>query len=170
MPISCDVAAHQLVFDDSVMVEFDTNFKVNPPFRSPDDLAGLWAGLADGTIDAIVSDHTPQDAESKNLEFDQAEFGMIGLETVFSAVITHNRELPLAQIMAKLTTQPRRILRLPDVSVAEGQVASLTLFDPTDTWTYERTASKSNNSPFLGQTLTGRIVGTVHRGQFIAAI
>lgn len=168
MPISCDVAAHQLVFDDSIMVEFDTNFKVNPPFRSTDDLAGLWAGLADGTIDAIVSDHTPQDAESKNLEFDQAEFGMIGLETVFSVIITHNRDLPLAQIIAKLTTQPRHILRLPDVSVAEGQVASLTLFDPTATWTYERTVSKSKNSPFLGKTLTGRVVGTVHRGQFIA--
>ncbi len=169
MPISCDVAAHQLVFDDSVMVEFDTNLKVNPPFRSTNDLAGLWAGLADGTIDAIVSDHTPQDSESKNLEFDQADFGIIGLETVFSAVITYNRELPLAQLVAKLTTQPRHILRLPELLIAEGEVASLTLFDPTATWTYERTASKSKNSPFLGHTLTGRVVGTVHRGQFIAA-
>ncbi|MDB5240642.1 MAG: dihydroorotase [Spirosoma sp.] len=170
MPVSCDVAAHQLVFDDSVMVDFDTNYKVNPPFRSTDDLAGLWAGLADGTIDAIVSDHTPQDAESKNVEFDQAEFGIIGLETVFSAVMTHNQHLPLAQIVAKLTTQPRHILRLPAVSVEEGQAASLTLFDPTATWTYERTVSKSKNSPFLGQTLTGRVVGTVHRGQFNAVL
>ena len=92
-PVSCDVAAHQLVFDDSALADFDTNLKVNPPFRSPDDVAALWAGLADGTIDAIVSDHTPQDAESKNLEFDQAEFGIIGLETVFGITITHNREL-----------------------------------------------------------------------------
>ena len=170
MPVSCDVAAHQLVFDDSAMAEFDTTFKVNPPFRSADDVAGLWAGLADDTIDAIVSDHTPQDSESKNVEFDQAEFGVTGLETLFSAVVTHNQGLSLAQIVGKLTARPRQILRLPAVSVAEGQVATLTLFDPAGTWTYERTLSKSKNSPFLGQTLTGRIVGTVRQGQLNLAV
>lgn len=85
VPVSCDVAAHQLVFDASALAGFDTNLKVNPPFRSVDDVAALWSGLADGTIDAIVSDHTPHDAESKQLEFDQAEFGVTGLETVFAA-------------------------------------------------------------------------------------
>lgn len=166
LPVSCDVAAHQLVFDDSALAGFDTNLKVNPPFRSADDVAALWAGLADGTIDAIVSDHSPQDAESKNLEFDQAEFGIIGLETVFAAAITHNRNLSLTQLIDKLTHRPRQILRLPAVTIAEGQPASLTLFDPTGTWTYSRTASKSKNSPFLGQTLTGRVIGTAHQGQF----
>jgi len=170
MPVSCDVAAHQLVFNDSVMAGFDKNLKVKPPFRSTDDVAGLWAGLADNTIDAIVSDHTPQDSESKNLEFDQAEFGIIGLETVFSAVMTHNQGLSLTQIVTKLTARPRQILRLPAISVAEGQVASLTLFDPTGTRTYDRMLSKSKNSPFLGQTLTGRVVGTVHQGQFNPAV
>lgn len=170
MPVSCDVAAHQLVFDDSALAEFDTNMKVNPPFRSAEDVAALWAGLADDTIDAIVSDHTPQDSESKNLEFDQAEFGVTGLETLFSAVITHNQNLSLGQIVAKLTARPRQVLRLPAVSVAEGQVASLTLFDPAGTWTYERTLSKSKNSPFLGQTLTGRVVGTVHQGLYHPAV
>lgn len=170
MPISCDVAAHQLVFDDSVMAGFDTNLKVNPPFRSVDDVAALWAGLADDTIDAIVSDHSPQDAESKNLEFDQAEFGMTGLETVFAAVTSKNKTIPLATLVAKITARPRQILRLPALTVAEGQVASLTLFDPTGTWTFDRTLSKSKNSPFLGQTLTGRVVGTVHQGQFTPAV
>ncbi|RYF45367.1 MAG: dihydroorotase, partial [Cytophagaceae bacterium] len=165
-PVSCDVAAHQLVFDDSALAGFDTNLKVNPPFRLPDDVAALWSGLADGTIDAIVSDHTPQDAESKNLEFDQAEFGVTGLETVFASTITHNRELSLSQLIDKLTIRPRHILRLPALSIAEGQPGSLTLFDPTGIWTYDRTHSKSKNSPFLGQTLTGRVIGTVHRGQF----
>ncbi|MFD2935743.1 dihydroorotase [Spirosoma flavum] len=165
-PVSCDVAAHQLVFDDSALADFDTNLKVNPPFRLPGDVSALWAGLADGTIDAIVSDHTPQDAESKNLEFDQAEFGITGLETVFAITITHNRDLPLAQLIEKLTSRPRQILRLPAVTIAEGQPASLTLFDPAGTWTYDRTFSKSKNSPFLGQTLTGRVIGTVHHGQF----
>ena len=166
LPVSCDVAVHQLVFDDSALAGFDTNLKVNPPFRSPDDVAALWAGLADGTIDAIVSDHSPQDAESKNLEFDQAEFGIIGLETVFAASITHNRALPLSTLIEKFTTRPRQILRLPSVHIAEGQTASVTLFDPTTEWTYERTVSKSKNSPFLGQSFTGRVVGTIHRGLF----
>ncbi len=166
MPVSCDVAAHQLVFDDSALADFDTNLKVNPPFRSPDDVAALWAGLADGTIDALVSDHTPQDSECKNLEFDQAEFGITGLETVFAAVMTHNRDLPLGQLINKLTVCPRQILRLPAMSLAEGQPASLTLFDPAGIWTYDRTFSKSKNSPFLGQTLTGRVIGTVYHGQF----
>ena len=170
MPVSCDVAAHQLVFDDSAMADFDTNLKVNPPFRSVNDVAGLWAGLADGTIDAIVSDHTPQDAESKNLEFDQAEFGVIGLETVFAALMTHNQSLPLSTIVAKLTNRPRHILRLPAITVAEEEVANLTLFNPTGTWTYNRPASKSKNSPFLGQTLTGRVVGTVHQGRFTPTV
>ena len=173
-PISCDVAAHQLVFSDSALAEFDTNLKVNPPFRAPDDVDALWAGLADGTIDAIVSDHSPQDAESKNVEFDQAEFGIIGLETVFAAVLTQNQkrasgQLTLAQFLDKLTVRPRQILRLLPAQLAEGQPASLTLFDPTRTWVYERTYSKSKNSPFLGQTFTGRVVGTVHRGQFNSA-
>lgn len=166
LPVSCDVAAHQLVFDDSALAGFDTNLKVNPPFRSTHDVAALWAGLTDGTIDAIVSDHLPQDAENKNLEFDQAEFGIIGLETVFAAAVTYNQELPLPKLIEKLTIRPRHILRLPAIRIAEGEPASLTLFDPIGSWTYEQTHSKSKNSPFLGQTLTGRVIGTVHHGQF----
>ncbi|MBC7572632.1 MAG: dihydroorotase [Spirosoma sp.] len=168
MAVSCDVAAHQLIFDDSALSGFDTNFKVNPPFRSPDDVTALWAGLADGTIDAIVSDHLPQDSESKQIEFDHAEFGIIGLETAVAAVLTHNRGLSLNQLVDRLTTRPRHIFRLPAVTIAEGQPARLTLFDPTGSWTYQQTHSKSRNSPFLGQQLTGRVIGTVHQGQFIA--
>jgi len=166
LPVSCDVAAHQLVFDDTALAGFDTNLKVNPPFRSAEDVTALWNGLADGTIDAIVSDHTPQDAESKNLEFDLAEFGIIGLETAFAVVITYNRDIPLEQLIDKFTTRPRQILRLSASRLAEGKPACLTLFDPTGQWTFDRTKSKSKNSPFLHQTLTGRVIGTVHKGQF----
>ncbi len=166
MPVSCDVAVHQLVFDDSALTGFDTNLKVNPPLRGADDVAALWAGLADGTIDAIVSDHQPQDAESKNVEFDMAEFGMIGLETVFGAVMTHNRGLSLTQLIEKLTTRPRQLLRLPAVTIAEGEPARLTLFDPASSWTFSETRSKSQNSPFLGQTLKGRVLGTLHQGRY----
>ena len=168
LPVSCDVAAHQLVFDDSALSGFDTNRKVNPPFRSRADVDALWAGLADGTIDAVVSDHTPQDEESKNLEFDQAEFGVTGLETVFSALMTHNQHLSLDQIIDKLTVRPRQILRLPAVTLAEGQPASLTLFDPAKRWTFAKSLSKSKNSPFLGQMLTGRVLGTVFQGHYYA--
>ncbi len=168
LPISCDVAAHQLVFDDSALAGFDTNLKVNPPFRSRADVDALWAGLADGTINAIVSDHNPQDEESKNLEFDQAEFGITGLETVFAAAMTHNQTLPLNQLITALTSHPRQILRLPPVTIAEGEPARLTLFDPTQSWTFTKTRSKSKNSPFLGQTLTGRVLGTVFLGQYIS--
>ncbi|TAE30843.1 MAG: dihydroorotase [Cytophagales bacterium] len=164
MPVSCDVAAHQLAYDDTALAQFDTNLKVNPPFRSRADVAALWAGLADGTIDAIVSDHSPQDDESKQIEFDQAEFGMIGLETAFSVAATHNPGLPLSQLVSALTTRPRHILRLPALTVAEGQPATLTLFDPAAEWTFAKTASRSKNSPFLGQTLTGKVLGTLRAG------
>lgn len=161
LAVSCDVAAHQLAFDDAVLTGFDTNYKVNPPFRSQADIEALWEGLADGTIDAVVSDHLPQDEECKNLEFDMAEFGIIGLETVFSLLVSYNKTLTLSQIIEKLTTQPRKILRLSSASIQEGNVANLTLFDPDETWVYNKTFSKSKNSPFLGKELKGKVIGTV---------
>ncbi|GAA4452663.1 dihydroorotase [Nibrella saemangeumensis] len=166
LPVSCDVAAHQLVFDDSALAGFDTNLKVNPPFRSRADVDALWQGLADGTIDAIVSDHNPHDEECKNLEFDVADFGITGLETVFAVVVSHNQGLSLEQLVDKLAIRPRQILRLPLVSIAEGQAASLTLFDPGRNWTFEGTLSKSKNTPFLGQTFTGWVAGILHQGQY----
>ena len=170
LSVSADVAAHQLVFTDEALNGFDTNLKVNPPFRGADDVAALWAGLADGTIDAVVSDHQPQDEESKNIEFDSADFGMISLETVFALLISYNvGRLSLAQLVDKLTVSPRQLLRLPVVSVAEGQLAMLTVFDPAATWTFAETHSKSKNSPFFGQSFTGRVVGTVHNGHYYQA-
>ncbi len=161
LPISCDVAAHQLVFDEAALAGFDTNLKVNPPFRTIADRDALWAGLADGTIDAVVSDHNPQDEDSKNTEFDQAEFGVTGLETAFSAVVSYNHTLSLSQIIDLFSHRPRQILRLPPIYIAEGQPARLTLFDPALVWAYDKTESKSFNSPFRGQTLTGRAVGAL---------
>ena len=152
-----------MLFRSTDLAHFDTYLKVNPPFRSQTDVDALWAGLADGTIDMIVSDHHPHDEESKNLEFDMAEFGMSSIETVFSAVMTHNNNnrLPLATVIDRLTQGPRRVLRLPPVTIAEGQPAVLTLFDPTATWTLDRLVSPAKNSPFLGKTLTGKVLGTV---------
>lgn len=162
LPVSCDVAAHQLLFIDTDLAGFDTNLKVNPPFRSPADVEALWAGLADGTIDLIVTDHHPHDEESKNLEFDMAEFGITGLETAVSALLTHAGDrLPLATLIERLTVGPRRVLRLPPVTVAEGQAAALTLFDPTMMWTYDKPVTPAKNSPFLGKSLTGKAIATV---------
>jgi dihydroorotase len=170
LPVSADVAAHQLVFTDEALSGFDTNLKVNPPFRGANDVAALWAGLADNTIDAVVSDHQPQDEESKNSEFDIAEFGMISLETVFVLLMSNNAgRLSLAQLVDKLSVAPRRLLRLARVVIAEGQPATLTVFDPSARWIFEKTRSKSKNSPFFGQSFTGCVVGTVHNGHFYQA-
>jgi dihydroorotase len=164
LPVSCDMAAHQLAFTDSALMGFDTNLKVNPPFRLPADREALKQGLADGTIDAIVSDHNPQDDESKNIEFDHAEFGIIGLETAFAVVRTHYPELPLEQLIEALTQRPRQILRLPTQTIDENQPATLTLFNPDLEWTYERTASRSKNSPFFGKTLRGKALWIINKG------
>ncbi|MEZ0608912.1 dihydroorotase family protein [Fibrella sp. WM1] len=176
LPVSCDVAAHQLLFTDADLAGFDTNLKVNPPFRSADDVAALWAGLTDGTIDLIVTDHHPHDEESKNIEFDMAEFGITGLETAFAALLTKASEqqsgtsipgtsIPgtsvLGTLVDRFTVGPRRVFGLPAVSIAEGQPATLTLFDPTATWTYEKPLSPAKNSPFLGKTLTGKVITTI---------
>jgi dihydroorotase len=163
VPITCDVAAHQLCFTENDLVEFDSNFKVNPPFRTQEDVDALWEGLADGTIDVIVSDHNPQDEESKKLEFDMAEFGVIGLETVFSSVNSFNKELSLVDIIEKITDNPRKILRLNSPKIEEGVKANLTVFSPTIQYIYEEKNifSKSKNSPFIDKKLKGKVIKVI---------
>ncbi|MBE9466561.1 dihydroorotase family protein [Dyadobacter subterraneus] len=164
LPVSCDVAAHQLAFEDKDLIDFDTNLKVNPPFRSPSDNEAIREGLLDGTIDAIVSDHNPHDEESKNLEFDHADFGITGLETVFSLAKMYSG-LSDEEIVEKLTARPRHILRLEEISIAEGSVANLTFFEPEADWTFSKTYSKSKNTPFLGQTLKGAVRGVFNNSR-----
>jgi dihydroorotase len=163
LPISCDVAAHQLCFTENDLTTFDTNLKVNPPFRTQEDLEALWEGLADGTIDVIVSDHNPQDEESKKLEFDMAEFGVIGLETLFSAVNTYNQNLSLEEIIEKITDNPRKILKLKSPKIQENVKANLTIFDPELVWIYDEQSivSKSKNSPFIGKKLKGKVLRVI---------
>lgn len=164
LPVSCDVAAHQLAYEDKELIGFDTNLKVNPPFRGAADAAAIRAGLADGTIDAIVSDHSPQDEESKNLEFDHADFGITGLETAFSLALMHSG-LSTEDVIEKLTDTPRRILRLAEVRIEEGAEANLTFFEPDSEWVFTKSYSKSKNTPFLGQTLKGRVRGVINNGK-----
>jgi dihydroorotase len=166
LPVSCDIAAHQLAFTDVDLKEFDTNFKVNPPFRTKADIEALKGGLADGTIDTIVSDHNPHDEESKNLEFDMADFGIIGLETAFAVANTYSN-LPIEDLIEKMTSKPAKLLRLPEETIQEGVSANLTIFNPVLEWTFseKNILSKSKNTPFIGHTLRGRVLGVISKNQ-----
>ncbi|OKL39784.1 dihydroorotase [Pontibacter flavimaris] len=168
LQVSCDVASYQAAFTDETLEPFDTNYKVTPPFRGASDAAAIKEGLRDGTIDAVVSAHMPQDVEAKKLEFDLAEFGIINLETAF-AVANTTLELPLELLLEKLTSNPRRILGLPEARLAVGEAASLTIFAPGQTWvpSADKSRSKSHNSPFFGRELKGRVLGTIHKGQLV---
>ena len=160
LQITCDVAAHQLLFTDEYVAEFDTNFKVSPPLRTKKDTKALIKGLKDGTIDAIVSSHEPQDTESKKLEFDHADFGMLGLQSVLPILIRLNDKISIEKLIPNLTSLPRSIIGLEQPSIVEGQVANLTLFNPHEQWEYDEASnySKSDNSPLLNQTLTGKVL------------
>jgi dihydroorotase len=169
--ITCDVAVHQLIFTENDLNTFDTNYKVNPPFRSSADQEALWAGLADGTIDAIVSDHCPHDPEAKNLEFDLSEFGIIGLETLFGSLNKQNANLRYQQIIEKISYNPRKILGLPALSIKPNQLAHFTLFDTVTKWTFEEgnIKSKSKNTPFVGKEMLGKVHGIITNGKVIYA-
>ncbi len=157
--LSCDAAAYQFFFCDEDLVDFDTHLKTLPPLRSAADRQALWEALADGTLDAVCSDHTPQDLESKRLEFDLAAFGMLGLETFFGSLNTLRPEfVTLDMLLQKFTTAPRKILGLAQPQVAVGAVPELTLFDENLLWQVapQHLKSKSSNSPFIGKTLKGK--------------
>ena len=171
LAVTCDVAVHQIAFDDQALVKYDTNFKVNPPFRENSDVRALVKGLKDGTIDLVVSAHNPQDEESKNLEFDLADFGILGLQTFIPVILHYYQDMLLEDLITHFTTRPREILGLPMPQIKVGEKADLTLFDPGKKWDYteESNLSKSKNSPFLGQTLTGKSMGVFNNGKVYLA-
>ena len=168
--VTCDVAVANLVFTDSDLTSFDTNLKTNPPLRTKADQDALWSGLADGTIDVIVTDHNPQDEESKKLEFDLADFGMIQLETAFSLLNQgFENQLSLDVLLQKITSNPRKLLKLAIPKIEVGEKANLTVFDPTIHWEYSEKSvkSKSRNSPVLGQSMKGKAIAVFNKGQFV---
>jgi dihydroorotase len=170
--VTASVSAHNLLLDESKVFGFDTNYKVNPPLRSKEDLDALKKGLINNTIDVIVSDHTPEDPENKELEFDMASNGIIALETAYAAANTacHNKLSP-EQLIEKLCHNPRRILGLEIPAIEEGAMANLTLFDPSHEWTFEKKniLSKSKNTPFVGYRFKGKVLGIVNKNEFIAS-
>ncbi|MDQ7949667.1 MAG: dihydroorotase [Pedobacter sp.] len=166
--ITCDVAAHQLVFTEEVLNDFDSNYKVKPPLRGKADQKALLAGLKDGTIDAISSQHRPQEIEFKDVEFEIAFFGIIALQTVLPLLVKAG--LSEALIVEKLSINPRKLLNLPVPVIEIGAEANLVVYNLTKTWQYDRAnnASKSSNSPLLGQQLTGKVLLTYNNKQFQA--
>jgi len=163
--VTCDVAAHNLVLTDEALEGFDSLYKVKPPLRTQADVDALITGLKDGTIDAIVSQHTPHEIEFKDVEFEVAEYGIIGLQTAFS--LTIKAGLPLNLIVEKLAITPRKILNINVPVIAEGQTANLVLLDTDASWEYTReiNRSKSYNSPFIGQNLKGKVLLTCNNNQ-----
>jgi dihydroorotase len=155
--ITCDVAAHHLVFTEELLNDFDSNYKVKPPLRAASDIEALLAGLADGTIDAIVSQHRPHEIEHKDVEFEIAAYGIIALQTVLPLLLQAG--LSPEQITEKLAVNPRRLLGLEIPTIIEGAIANFTVYNPSETWAFNRSSneSKSSNSPLLNKTLTGKV-------------
>ncbi len=166
LQISCDIASFQPLFDDQALSTFDTNYKVNPPFRNKKDNQAIIKGLKDGTIDVIVSSHTPHDEESKKLEFDLADFGITGLQTVASNIAALSRQVEMEQLLYQVTSAPRNILKLDVPEIAIGEAANLTLFDPSHEWTFDQNTnqSKAVNSPYFGTKLKGKAVAVFNNG------
>jgi dihydroorotase len=167
LDVTCDIAAHQIAFNDSDLIDFDTNLKVNPPFREEKDIKALIKGLENGTIDMIVSSHTPQDTESKVLEFDHADFGITGLQTVLPILVDKLDADKWELFLDKITINPRRRLGLPLPEINVGKSANITVFDPTVEWIFDETTnrSKSLNSPFLGKKLNGKVLAVFNKGK-----
>jgi dihydroorotase len=159
--VTADVSIYQLLFSDEDLVTFDSNYKVKPPFRGDEDRLALLDGLKDGTIDALVSNHQPQDFDSKFAEFDLAIFGMSGLQTFLPALVKLSSELSWELLVEKITSGPSRILSATD--------QSWTIFDPNEKWIYNEKSNKSlsSNNPWFGKELQGKVKFVVQKGQLI---
>lgn len=167
LKITASVNAYNIALDDAFLMDFDSNYKLNPPLRNKTDIEALKKGLADGTIDTITSDHRPQDIESKVIEFDYASNGMIGLESAFGLINTNKGKIKLETIVNALTANPRSILKLEHPKIAEGEQANITLFDPEAEWIFEKKCiqSKSANTPFIGTKFKGKVIGIINKKQ-----
>lgn len=168
--VSADVTPHHLTFCDEDLQGYDTNLRVNPPLRSAEDRDALHGGLADGTLDAVGTDHAPHAVEDKEVEFDQARPGTTGLETALAACLSAlGTEPDLPLLVERMSAAPARLLGLDEHGgpVAPGRPANLVLFDPQAEWTVgdRPFASKGRNSAFLGRTLRGRVIHTLLRGE-----
>ena len=160
LQVTCDVAAYQPLLEDSLLHTFDTHYKVNPPLREKADNEMLIRGIKEGASDVIYSGHLPQDEESKNLEFDLADFGITNLQTFGANLTSLSRFVEWETLVEKVTTGPRAVLNLEIPKIEEEAKANLTLFDPERSWVLDEKSnlSKSKNSPWYGKELKGKAV------------
>jgi len=171
--VTCEVAPHHFTLTDEDMRDYDSNFKMNPPLRSASDLEAILVALADGTVDAIATDHAPHAAHEKEMEFERAAFGITGLETALALAITklhRDKRVPLSRIVELFTAGPARCFGLRGRgSLARGNFADVTLFDPKKKWIFDaaKSLSKSRNTPFDGWQLTGKVVATIVGGRIV---
>lgn len=169
--VTAEVTPHHLLLTDAALIGYDTACKVNPPLREDEDLLALRDALADGTIDCIATDHAPHSPLEKDCELSEASPGMIGLELCLPLMLglVNKGILPLARMVDALTRAPAKIAGLPRTEIKEGAEANLTLVDPAASWTVsaDRLRTKSKNTPFLGQTVTGKVVLTVVSGTVV---
>lgn len=161
--VTADVSLYQLLFSDEDLVTFDTNLKTMPPFRSVADRDAIIEGLKDGTIDAIVSNHQPQDFDAKHMEFDLAQSGMIGLQTFLPGLAKLSKELWWPLLISKVTDGPSKVL-----GIENSEMDQLTIFDPEEEWVYDKKSnlSQSFNHPWANQTLNGKVKYVINANKF----
>jgi len=168
LPVTCEVTPHHLTLTDEACAGYDTSTKCNPPLRTGADVEALREAVADGTIDAIATDHAPHSAVEKDVEFEEAAFGMIGLETALPLVLELVRagQLTPAALVTRLSVAPAAAFGLTGGTLADGAPADVTVIDPDASWTCDAGAlrSRSRNTPFSGKNLRGRAALTVVGG------
>ena len=172
VPITCETCPHYFTLTEDEVLTQGALARVNPPLRTRKDMNGIIAGLRDGTIDAIATDHAPHSAEEKARSLSRAPSGMIGLETSLALTLTqlyHTKKLDLPGVFRRLSTNPADILHLARGHMSPGAVADLVVFNPDEAWTIdpEKFASKARNTPFAGRTVKGRVKYTIVRGEVI---
>jgi len=171
--VTCEVTPHHFTLIDESVGDYDTNFKMNPPLRSATDREAILVALADGTVDAIATDHAPHAPHEKQVEFERAAFGITGLETALALAITKlhvEHKIPLARIVELFTAGPARVFDLNGRgTLARGSFGDVTIFDPKKRWTFEAAKSRSisHNTPFDGWQFTGKVVATIVGGKIV---
>lgn len=163
--VTADVHASHLVFNETAVIDFDSNHKVMPPYRREQDRLALWQALKEDTLDCIVADHRPFDKEEKDVEFDNAAFGAIALQTLFSSLLEIENDVDL--ITDKISNKARAILGINQNTIEVGSKADLTVFCPTEEWVFDQNSnqSKSKNSPFYNKKMKGSVVAIINNGK-----
>ncbi|WP_209147081.1 MULTISPECIES: dihydroorotase [Chitinophaga] len=167
LSVTCSATPYHLLFTEEDLVTYDSFLKVSPPLRSQDDVQALRDAVINGVVDCIATHHQPQDWDAKQVEFEYAKPGMIGLETAFSALLTALPGLSPERLSELLSINPRKIFNLPELTIAKGAPANLTLFDPAEEYQFTdgHIGSKSKNSPFIGRKMTGTVKGIINNNQ-----